>query len=126
MSGVGVEVVEAAPFVEGYGDDPAQCEEAYYEVTEGAEIVVESSDRVPEPAFEMEVAGQQAERFDSSHYQRDDYGDGGDGHKDIPDNPFLFIFRAQSSWAQFGDRTLISYLQGVEFGTRIGGIPHAK
>ena len=73
------EVVEATPFVDGDGDDPAESEEADDEVAEGSKAGVEAEDGSEEAASEMELVGQESEGLDAADDESDDDGDEGDG-----------------------------------------------
>jgi hypothetical protein len=66
VSGVYFEAVDATPFVDRDGDDPTNGEESDDEVAEGAEVVVEPADEVPESSLQVKLLRHETECFDTA------------------------------------------------------------
>src|SRR5580700_2314113 len=72
-------LIEALPTEQQIRDRPARDENADDEIAETGKPAVESADKIPEAAFEAELAGDEAERLNAADQERDHDGDRGDG-----------------------------------------------
>src|SRR5882724_9101585 len=75
---LGVTVV-ALEAIDKERDPPAHDEQRDDAVTEHAEIAVETGDRIPENALQLELARDQAEGFDAADHQSHQYRNRCDG-----------------------------------------------
>src|SRR6202035_497883 len=77
-------LIEALPAEQQIRDRPTRYENPNDQITEAREPAVEVADKIPETAFEAELAGDEAERLDAADQERDHDGDRGDGEI-VPD-----------------------------------------
>src|SRR5207248_3890118 len=79
-AGSHLDLVVALQPIDERGDQPAGGKDADDQVADGAEILVERANEIPEPSLKVEIVGDQAQGLDAAHEKGYRDGNRRDGH----------------------------------------------